>query len=897
MKKFISMALAFVMLFGVVGSVPYTESLFTITAEASDDSCIATDSSYFMFELDWNGEAGVWITGFNGGISDVVIPSEYEGLPVIGIRELAFASCNEITSVVIPDSVENIKENAFNGCEQLTSATICGSVGESAFQGCYALENVTFLSGVEFIGKYAFSGCYALSDVTFLPGLKVIGEYAFDFCAIEELVFPDSLQRIEYRAFYSNMELETITFPAGLEYIDAESFSTCDFLLYIFYLGTRSQWDAINGGRILDYIDPIEPWNGIGIHYGSATHTINGYAYSQEATCTEDGEREKRCEYCSYTETEILPATGHKMNGWVLVRNSTCTTRGSRENHCLNCDYFESEDIPLERHDFVDDVCDDCGIEMYEYSFDDVYGHADLKRFNGYETAVIPDEVNGYPVMDIVNDAFVDKEYLTSVEFGSNVRVLPTFEGCSSLQNIIVSEDNETFVSVDGIVFSEDRATICKYPTGRTNKSYIIPDCVTAIDKDAFSYSEHLENIELHNNITEIGASAFSNCVNIVSMIIPDKVTVIGGSTLYGCTRLEKVVIGNGVKEIISHAFGDCKSLVSVKLGNGLERISNNAFNGCSALASIEIPYGTKKIGAYAFMNCTNLKTIVLPETITDMDYRAFSYSGISCIFYKGTAEQWDAIDFNPQTAKVHYETDYHVFEDNVCKYCAVKEFDYSWLGNEVTIKGYNGNSDEITIPEVLIDKTVTAIGADVFASAKVVVIPESVKSIKETAINTDAIIYCYENSYAHTFAEKYGFVYAFISIHSVSENAVIDYDEKLIRSSGELCNDLSEIFSTSSDYEVYIDGSPATDSTGYYGTGSVVEIYDGDTLVDSYTMIVNGDTNGDSVCDALDAAQVALVSSGNKTISGAYQMAADGNGDNIVDINDYQAIVNKAIS
>ena len=196
-----------------------------------------------------------------------------------------------------------------------------------------------------------------------------------------------------------------------------------------------------------------------------------------------------------------------------------------------------------------------------------------------------------------------------------------------------------------------------------------------------------------------------------------------------------------------------------------------------------------------------------------------------------------------------------------------------------------------------MIDKTVTVIGADVFASAKVVVIPESVKNIKETAINTDAIIYCYENSYAHTFAEKYGFVYAFISIHSVSENAVIDYDEKLIRSSGELCNDLSEIFSTSSDYEVYIDGSPATASTGYYGTGSVVEIYDGDTLVDSYTMIVNGDTNGDSVCDALDAAQVALVSSGNKTISGAYEMAADGNGDNIVDINDYQAIVNKAVS
>ena len=128
MKRFISIALAFVMIFGVVGSVPYTESPFMITAKASDDSCVASDSSYFIFEPDWNGEPGMWITGFNGGISDVVIPSEYEGLPVIGIREFAFAFCNEIASVVIPDSVENIKENAFMQCEQLTSATISGNV-------------------------------------------------------------------------------------------------------------------------------------------------------------------------------------------------------------------------------------------------------------------------------------------------------------------------------------------------------------------------------------------------------------------------------------------------------------------------------------------------------------------------------------------------------------------------------------------------------------------------------------------------------------------------------------------------------------------------------------------------------------------------------------------------
>ena len=66
---------------------------------------------------------------------------------------------------------------------------------------------------------------------------------------------------------------------------------------------------------------------------------------------------------------------------------------------------------------------------------------------------------------------------------------------------------------------------------------------------------------------------------------------------------------------------------------------------------------------------------------------------------------------------------------------------------------------------------------------------------------------------------------------------------------------------------------------------------------MDEYTVIVNGDTNGDSVVDALDAAQVANVSNGHMTIDGAYKMAADSNSDDIVDIDDYQAIVNKAVS
>lgn len=50
-------------------------------------------------------------------------------------------------------------------------------------------------------------------------------------------------------------------------------------------------------------------------------------------------------------------------------------------------------------------------------------------------------------------------------------------------------------------------------------------------------------------------------------------------------------------------------------------------------------------------------------------------------------------------------------------------------------------------------------------------------------------------------------------------------------------------------------------------------------------------------MCDALDAAQLALVSGGHTSLDGVYKTAADGNSDGVVDIADYQAVVNKAVA
>lgn len=86
--------------------------------------------------------------GFYSG--DVIIPDHvfyYEGYyPVSEIEKNAFGKSQNLTSVVIPNTVTRIGDQAFYYCTSLTSIEIPGSVekiGERAFCECSSLTQVT----------------------------------------------------------------------------------------------------------------------------------------------------------------------------------------------------------------------------------------------------------------------------------------------------------------------------------------------------------------------------------------------------------------------------------------------------------------------------------------------------------------------------------------------------------------------------------------------------------------------------------------------------------------------------------------------------------------------------------------------------------------------------------
>ncbi len=98
--------------------------------------------------------------------TDIVIPSEYEGLPVKEISLQAFIDCYNITSVTIPESVTTIGAYAFANCKKLTSVTLPSSlttIKAAAFSDCTKLTSITIPSSVTTMGAQAFDGCTSLT--------------------------------------------------------------------------------------------------------------------------------------------------------------------------------------------------------------------------------------------------------------------------------------------------------------------------------------------------------------------------------------------------------------------------------------------------------------------------------------------------------------------------------------------------------------------------------------------------------------------------------------------------------------------------------------------------------------------------------------------------------------
>lgn len=114
----------------------------------------------------------------------------------------------------------------------------------------------------------------------------------------------------------------------------------------------------------------------------------------------------------------------------------------------------------------------------------------------------------------------------------------------------------------------------------------IIPEGTIEI-VNGFDASDELTNVVIPNSVTALRSNAFSFCKNLVSVVIPDSVTSIGVAAFRGCEKLESIVIPDSVTEIREVAFDMCEALTTVTIGKSVRSIGYDAFQGCDNLKQI----------------------------------------------------------------------------------------------------------------------------------------------------------------------------------------------------------------------------------------------------------------------------------------------------------------------
>jgi len=221
----------------VVALLILTVPLFAQTPNPASD---------FKYKLN-NAGNGVVITEYTGIRTDVVIPAEIEGFPVMEI-EGAFANTvgiqvyglsggafrgSKITSVVFPNTKINIGRYAFNG-SRLTSLTLpetINNIGDYAFTGCLELVSVTInmsIGNPDWNPRNIFGDCRKLTTVTFTAPWVAIPREMFTGCInLTTVIFPDNLKHIRVRAF-EDCRLPS-TLPEGIETIETGAFMINDF--------------------------------------------------------------------------------------------------------------------------------------------------------------------------------------------------------------------------------------------------------------------------------------------------------------------------------------------------------------------------------------------------------------------------------------------------------------------------------------------------------------------------------------------------------------------------------------------------------------------------------------------------------------------------------------------
>lgn len=169
------------------------------------------------------------------------------------MKDGVFFNNTSLTSIKLPNKLEDFWDNAFNGCTSLNNIEMPSTVKgiyNNVFLNCEQLSDVKLPMGLTYIGKNAFCKS-SIASITFPPSLQKIDEWAFQSTKLANVVIPTNCNTIGQGAFSDNANLTTVVINGRECYLANKAFWNCPNLKDV-YITSNVEPDAERYGSPFD---------------------------------------------------------------------------------------------------------------------------------------------------------------------------------------------------------------------------------------------------------------------------------------------------------------------------------------------------------------------------------------------------------------------------------------------------------------------------------------------------------------------------------------------------------------------------------------------------------------------------------------------------------------------
>lgn len=600
----------------------------------------------------------------------------------VKLEDNCFVGCVSLTTVNLPDELEEIGNGAFAGCEKLTHISITSSsklnaIGHNAFDGCKAFTSIK-------VEDNAATGLVIPATVAY------IGDYAFRGCAITALQFADNgaLRTIGYKVFENCTKLENISIPSFIDTVDFYAFNGCEKITvatmpaeFVRSLANAKNSKGVSAIKTLTITSGV-----VDCYYIRDMKNLETLVIGKEVTDIDN----KVFEGCS----NLKSITVHEENSKYYAANN-CIVEKTTEILVLGCG--ATNEIPenvktIKSYAFsnssITKVVIPAGVKVEAYAFSSCTNLKEIVingdgKVDGVD-AISPLAFDGcdkvvkakVPANAI---ASVSKASLKEVEIVCGEIAAYAFKDCVTLEKVTISTEvtsvgDKAFVGCSKITEIEAPASTLK---GFSNLEL---SKLTINKLDADVTSELVNNFKniTHLKITATNDSekdyikdgAFQSCVSVVYAEVPawalddmytekleNLVINFGAEVINGSFRfpeLKSVTFGASVNSINAAVFSNSNKLAEIIVDEGntkytvetgclldgntvvlvangcaipesVTAIGDYAFAGRNTIASVTLPEGLVSVGKYAFAGCTALTVDAFPASLETVGEYAFN--------------------------------------------------------------------------------------------------------------------------------------------------------------------------------------------------------------------------------------------------------------------------------